>query len=175
MNGSYLDQLNLALTNHLANKITLPRVAIIGIGNELNGDDGAGLLAIRVLGQFINSSDCILLLEGSISPENYTSTIRKFQPDWIWYFDAAELGCGAGEIHLLEPADFTGLSASTHAMPLSMLVDFLQKETRALTFFFGIQPQAIVPFTEMSPLVSRMVSKSCSQLGVWLRDKFNLF
>ncbi len=171
MNFSLKEPLNLALTSQIANKKTAPRIVIVGIGNELNGDDGAALIVIRQLRMLLPPSDSLLLLEGSIAPENYTATIRRFRPDWIWLVDAAEMGLPCADIAILETEPVEGMLPSTHSMPLSLLARFLEKETAARVFIFGIQPENIEPFTEISAQVRKAACQMADHLNHWIREE----
>ncbi len=171
MNFSLKEPLDLALMSQIANKKIVPRIVIVGIGNELNGDDGAGLIVIRQLRSLLPPSDSLLLLEGSIAPENYTATIRRFQPDWIWLVDAAEMGRPCADIAILETETVVGMLPSTHSMPLSLLSHFLEKETAARVFIMGIQPQSIEPFSEITPEINNAAFQMADQLNLWIREE----
>ncbi|HQN05393.1 MAG TPA: hydrogenase maturation protease, partial [Anaerolineaceae bacterium] len=64
------------------------RVVILGVGNELRGDDAAGVLAVRKLLKKKEKLDDVLIIEGAQAPENFTSVIRRFNPHLILIIDA---------------------------------------------------------------------------------------
>ena len=64
---------------------------LLGIGNPLNGDDGAG---IYVAEQF--RKDGWISLSCGTAPENFTGIIRKAHPDCLVLVDAAALGLSPG-------------------------------------------------------------------------------
>ena len=169
LNSYYLTQLNQALTNHLAHNSSTPRIAIIGVGNELNGDDSAGVLVSRIVSQTIKITESVYAVEGSISPENYTAPIRRFKPDWIWLFDAAEFDQNPGSVQILPLDLVNGATAFTHGLPLSVLAGFLQKETKADIFLFGIQPLNVEPFTPISDILKLAVDDLAMELIRWLK------
>ena len=115
------------------------RVAVVGIGNELRGDDIAGLLVIREAGKRVESPG-ILFLEAGPAPENCTGSLRKFRPDWVIFVDAAEMGAPPGEVRWLDPLETTGYSASTHTLPLHVLSDYISSEIGCRVSLLGIQP-----------------------------------
>jgi hydrogenase 3 maturation protease len=162
-------QLNQELTNHLAINSSAPKIAILGIGNELNGDDGAGLLVARKLSSAVKSTK-ILIVEGSIAPENMIAPIRRFGPDWIWLMDAAEFSQQAGSVQLLPLDQILGTDAFTHSTPAPLLIKFLQEETGARIFLFGIQFLAMEPFTEVTRSVQTAVARMAANLIVWLKN-----
>ena len=172
---SYLnEQLNQALTNHLANKIDLPRLTILGIGNELNGDDAAGIMIVRYLTKKLPKLDRIQLIEGSIAPENYSSVIRKFNPDWIWLIDAATFGENPGRVQLFDPVRIETLAANTHRLSPNLLISFLQLDTHAEAFLIGIQPEVVDPFSAISPAVKQSIQETTKFLLRWLQNTYNI-
>lgn len=114
-----------------------PRLALMGIGHELRGDDAAGLLVARALRPYAN--DHFLVVEAGHAPENYTAPVRRFAPDLVLLVDAAELGELPGTIRWLEWTETTGISASTHTMPLYLLGRYLATEANCVVGLIGIQ------------------------------------
>jgi hydrogenase maturation protease HycI len=114
------------------------RVAVMGIGHELRGDDAAGLLVARALQPSAN--DNFLVVEAGHAPENYTAPVRRFAPQLVLLVDAAELQAPPGTIRWLEWPETTGLSASTHTMPLYLLARYLAMEGKCVVGLIGIQP-----------------------------------
>ncbi len=172
---SYLnEQLNQALTNHLANKNDLPRLTILGIGNELNGDDAAGVLIVKYLKKKLPIFGQFQLIEGSIAPENYSGVIRKFNPDWIWLIDAAVFGENPGCVQLFDPLRIKTLATNTHRLSPDVLISFLQLDTHAEAFLIGIQPEIVGPFSEISPGVKLSIKETAKFLLRWLQNTYNI-
>jgi hydrogenase 3 maturation protease len=122
----------------------MSRGVVIGIGNELRGDDGAGLLAARELA---DRTGCPLILAGEV-PENYLDVVRKHAPDWVLLVDAADFGAEPGETVILRfdggraPAR-DGVSASTHRPSLALLRRYIAEEIGADVWLLGIQPKRV--------------------------------
>lgn len=169
MISSYLKLLNQELTNHLANNLKPPKIAIIGIGNELNGDDAAGIIVARKINQTLVAPDRLYVVEGSIAPENFTAPIRRFQPDWIWLIDAANFNCLPGSIQLIGMDEIDGVSFSTHGLPLPVFANYLKAETNASIILFGIQPLSTNSFSEISEIVKLSIDKFSGNLISWLK------
>ena len=112
------------------------RVAIVGGGHELCGDDAAGLLVSRHLA----SGPTALVIEAGPAPENVGFALRKFAPEAILLVDAAILGLAPGSIVCLEAAGLAGVSASSHTLPLDVVAAFWKSEFSCDVFLFGIQP-----------------------------------
>ncbi len=130
------------LLNQLRNESGgTPRIAIVGIGNTLRSDDAAGMLVARALSQRMcaTDQDHVLVLEAGQAPENYTADIRGFRPGVIVLVDAADMGKEPGAVEWISEDDIDGMSASTHSLPLSMLVKYLTLELNCKVMLLGIQ------------------------------------
>ncbi|TLN06394.1 hydrogenase maturation protease, partial [bacterium] len=103
-----------------------PRLALLGIGNELNGDDAAGVLVLRALRARLASRPHLLLLEAGLAPEAFTGPLRRFAPDCVILIDAALLDEAPGTVARVDWQQTDGLSATTHTLPPSVLVKFIQ-------------------------------------------------
>ena len=68
------------------------RVAILGVGNESNGDDGAGVRVVRELAARMPATPGVLLIDAGTAPENFTGPLRRFRPELVIEIDAAHLG-----------------------------------------------------------------------------------
>jgi len=137
------------------------RTVLLGVGNELQADDAAGLLVIRALTARLGSSPVVLLLEGGVAPENFTGKIRKFAPKRVIIVDAADMDAEAGVVDWVGLDQIDGFSASSHIMPLSVLAKFLSEDMGCLVNVIGIQAQTL----EMGEAVSLPVQKAAHQLA----------
>jgi hydrogenase 3 maturation protease len=119
------------------------RLAVLGIGNELNGDDAAGVLVVRVLRARLGDQPQVLLIEAGLAPENFTGVLRRFEPDLVMLVDAAEMGSQPGEVAWVEWQETGGLSASTHSLPPTVLSQYLIHELGCQVGLIGIQPASL--------------------------------
>ena len=140
-----------------------PRVAIVGIGHELRGDDAAGLLVAQGLQPLV--SQRLLVIAAGHAPENHTGRIRRHQPHLIILIDAAQLDAPPGTIHWLTAAATSGLSASTHTLPPYMLTRYLEAELGCVVALLGLQPAG----TELGAPLSRPVAHAVSELVTGLQ------
>lgn len=168
------EQLNQALTNHLAKNDSLPKIAIIGIGNELNGDDAAGVLIVKNLKSHLLPSEEILLIEGSIAPENFTGAIRNFRPDWIWVIDAAQLENKPGDVELIDLDLVDGVGSNTHRLPPTLFLSYLKMEINFQSFLFGINPERVEPFSDVSEPIRIAIEKTTRFFLQWLQNTYNI-
>ena len=77
--------LKIALTNSLKG---VNKLAILGVGSELRGDDIAGMVAAEII-QKANHKNITVFL-GATAPENLTGEIKKFNPSHLLIIDAAD-------------------------------------------------------------------------------------
>jgi len=117
---------------------------LLGIGNPLNGDDGAGML---VAGQF--RKEGWISLSCGTAPENFTGIIRKTRPDCLVLVDAAAMGLAPGEFRIIPRHKIADVSIGTHQLPLSLLIDFLSDAAGRIVLI-GIQPDRVVSGEEIS-------------------------
>ncbi len=154
-------------------------MAVVGVGNALNGDDAAGGLAVRLLRRRLglrlpenSSSDQTvrwLLIDAGLAPENFTGVLRRFQPDCTLFIDAAWLGAKPGAIAGLDPELAGGFGASTHLQPLATLTGYLRAEAGGEVALLGIQPAHL----EQGKPVSPPVRRACSLLAGWLAQELS--
>jgi len=163
------------LRTNLADSKGAPSLAIVGIGNALRCDDGAGALAARILNdqkltvngvqqQVFN----LLVIDAGQAPENITGDLRAFKPDLILFIDAADMGETPGTIRWIAMDEIDGMSASTHRMPISMLAMYLGLELGCNIVLLGIQPATTEMGGELSLPVRAAVDQLTSELSEML-------
>ncbi|NDJ84470.1 MAG: hydrogenase 3 maturation endopeptidase HyCI [Chloroflexi bacterium] len=134
-----------------------PRIAVIGIGNELMGDDAAGVVTVRQLSPLLEEVPHVCIIDGGGAPENHTGRLRELPPDLVILVDAAQLDAAPGTIQWLAWEATSGLSASTHTMPPYMLAKYLIQEFNCSVGLLGIQPAQVGVDLPISPPVSHAV------------------
>jgi hydrogenase 3 maturation protease len=117
-------------------------VAIVGIGNEFNGDDAVGVLVARRLSSRECAADAghVLVIEAGQAPENITGELRRFGPQVVILVDAAQMDMAPGHIAWIPWEKTSGMSASSHSLPLSMMARYLTLEFGCTVQLLGIQP-----------------------------------
>jgi len=124
------------------------RWLLVGIGNELRGDDGFGpALAARVRAAGGPA------LDAGTAPENLTGPIRRARPEVLLLADAADLGAAPGTVRLLPPAALAEGGTGTHDPGLGMLVQFLQAELGCEVVVLAVQPATVAFGAQRSPAV----------------------
>ncbi len=117
------------------------KLVILGIGNEIRGDDSLGSVIAQRLSKFFDGQDDVVVLDGGTVPENYTSLIRRENPTHIILFDAVDMKKKPGFVRIVKKEEITSYNISTHAMPLSFLIKYLESTTGAKIILIGIQPK----------------------------------
>jgi hydrogenase maturation protease len=129
------------------------KVLLIGAGNALRGDDGAGPAVLELLEGKVNAG----LLDVGEVPESYCGRILAEEADTIVLLDAANFGAAPGDLAVLEAQDMAGCSLSTHQLPMDLFFGYLKENSHAELFALGIQPEQIGLGEPMSPAVTESV------------------
>ncbi|MHA1198641.1 MAG: hydrogenase maturation protease [Candidatus Heimdallarchaeaceae archaeon] len=118
------------------------KLAILGIGNEDNGDDAVGLHVLKIL-QKEDLPEWVVNFYCERVPEHFLGKIRKFGPNRIILLDAADMKEVPGAIGIFpKEAVSSGFHLSTHTLSVTMLEEFLKPEVPDLiTLYVGIQPK----------------------------------
>ncbi|MEA3409853.1 MAG: hydrogenase 3 maturation endopeptidase HyCI [Candidatus Eisenbacteria bacterium] len=136
------------------------KVVVVGIGNTLRGDDGAGsLVAGRLRERYQH-----VVFDAAQAPENYLAPIRRANPDVVVLVDAADFGGSPGEVRAATAEDVEGLMMGTHAAPLSMFMKVLGQETRADVKLVAIQAATTALGAGLTREVADAVENLVSQL-----------
>jgi hydrogenase 3 maturation protease len=134
------------------------RIAILGVGNELNGDDAVGPKIVHSLQNYQAKGKItrpVLLVDTGLAPENFVGLLRGQNPGLVVLIDAAQMGLLPGEIRWLSAEEIDGFSASTHTLPLSILSGYLEKELGCKVEILGIEPFQVDPFQPLSQPVAK--------------------
>jgi hydrogenase 3 maturation protease len=155
------------------------KIAFVGVGQELRGDDAAGVLVIRRLIELTSGFDRIssasprtqaqqtesrpreapLLFEAGPLPEAAAGPLRRYHPDWVVLVDAADMGEVAGAIRWLDPLQAEDLPGSTHAIPLSGFANYLSSELGCKVAVLGIQSKTLAFDSPVSDEVRRAIEE----------------
>ncbi len=123
------------------------KLVILGIGNDMKGDDALGTFIVRSLN---NLSHNIVSIDGGIVPENFTGAIKKENPTHILLVDAVDMKKAPGSVRMVHKEEISKYSISTHSMPISFLIKYLEIGTGAKIALIGIQPQSMELGQEMN-------------------------
>ena len=139
------------------------RLALIGIGHELCGDDAVGMRIAAMLRPLLSHDERLLVVEAGPAPENFTGVLRRFKPDLVLLMDSALMAEKPGCVRWLNWQDAEGFSASTHTLPLELFASYLISELGCAIGLIGIQPEQT--FAD-APLTPRVLAAAENVVGV---------
>jgi hydrogenase 3 maturation protease len=131
---------------------------ILGIGNTLKGDDGAGPLVYQRLK---DAKICAEVLDAGTVPENYIQKITGKSPQNLLIIDAIDYGETPGTIRLFKPEKLSSHVISTHSLSPRLFVDMICQNIDVDVYFIGIQPEQM----QLGQPVSAQVTQAIEQLA----------
>jgi hydrogenase 3 maturation protease len=143
------------------------RVAVVGIGDRLLPHDRLGMLAAEAIAD-LHLTGVRVFLAGTV-PESVTGPIRRFRPEHVLFLDAAEMGAPPGTVAVVEPERIHASLLSTHVLPLSLVMEFLEKDVNTRVTLIGIEPDIHSRENEPTPMeqegLKRLLSSVKRVLG----------
>jgi len=148
-------------------------VVILGIGNSQKGDDGAGTACAERIAAALTDVQRrrIEAIPAGEVPENYTGTIRRFKPSHVVIIDACSAQKAPGSIFLVESSAIADADVSTHRMPLSMLVRYLEETVECRVVVIGIEPLSMSRQNGLSAPVESNVERLARFLSSCFEQK----
>lgn len=125
------------------------RVVLLGVGNPMRADDGVGPRIIHLLEE--RPLDNVLLLDTETVPEAFTGKVEKYEPTHVMFIDAANFRGQVGEARLIKGNQIGGQAISTHSLPLSIFISYIERGVGVPVILLGIQPKTIDFYQPMSP------------------------
>ena len=154
----------MSLREELARRLS-GRVVVVGVGNPLRGDDAAGCLVARRL----QGTPGVRVVEAEEVPESFVGDIAAAMPDVVALVDAVDLGAEPGAVAMLEREQVATYAPTTHRMPLSLVMEVVQRRTGADVFLIAVQPLTLAFGARVSPEVSATVEVLAAVLSELLR------
>jgi len=143
------------------------RVALVGVGNPLRGDDGVGVRIIELLEKA--TLENVMLLNTETVPEAFTGKVAEHKPTHVLLLDAANFRGEPGDVKLMDSSKIGGQAISTHSLPLTIFISYIEKTMGSKVLLLGVQPRNIEFFTEMSPEVERTAEEVADLLRKMLK------
>ncbi len=142
-----------------------PRLAFVGIGHELCGDDAAGVRIADLLRSRVADDEHVLVVSAGPAPENFTSVLRRFQPQLVVMLDSALMGEQPGAVRWLDWQETESVSASTHTLPLHIFASYLTAELGCSMALVGIQPGQTFADAPLTPPVQAAAESVAAALA----------
>jgi hydrogenase 3 maturation protease len=116
------------------------RFGVVGVGNVLRADDGAGPLVVEALrGRF-----ALPAVDASEVPENYGGWVVRQNLEAAVYIDAVDFGGAPGEVRVIPLPDLLRSASSTHRLSLHYVIEYLENEWDGDAILIGIQPKSLL-------------------------------
>jgi len=151
---------------------------ILGIGNILKGDDGVGIYIAERFNKHLQhikhgskqdrfgETGETIVIDCGTAPENYTSIIRRHNPDGLILVDAADMGLSPGSYRIIPPEEIKVMHVSTHSMPLSFFISYVSEFCEDITLI-GVQPDKM----NLGTILSRAVRRGGAQVANLIIEK----
>lgn len=163
------------LTRILRQKLdNASRVAILGIGSDLRGDDIAGIITTQQIEKIIEQKTSPLEVKffiGATAPENLTGEIKKFQPSHLIIIDSVYSNVPPGRITVMDPGEIEDVSFFTHKLPIKVMIDYLLQFCKFHVIIIGIQPKDIAIGKPVSEEIGHAVKKLSETIAKILSAK----
>ena len=117
------------------------RVVLVGVGNPMRADDGVGSKIIELLQKRLLEN--VMIINAETVPEAFTGKVEKYKPTHVMLIDAANFRGQVGEARLITGAQIGGQALSTHSLPLSLFISYIEKSIDVPVILLGIQPKTI--------------------------------
>jgi hydrogenase 3 maturation protease len=126
---------------------------LLGVGNELLGDDGLGPYLARNF-----AAPGWLALDCGTVPENFTALVKRYRPERLVLVDAAEMSLAPGEFRRLKLEQVDTMFISTHTIPISQLISYLEGYCGEV-ILIGVQPKRLELGAGLSEEVLRGIER----------------
>jgi hydrogenase maturation protease len=115
------------------------RVAVVGLGNEYRGDDGAGVAFVRTLTKKTRTTNRFLTIEAGRNLIRSLKEIKDYMPSGIVIVDAADLGIKQGW-RVVDENEIEEKGVSTHENNITLCLHYLKGTLSGVSVIFvGIQ------------------------------------
>jgi hydrogenase maturation protease HycI len=142
------------------------RLAIVGVGSTLRGDDAAGMRVVERLAEEYPEefNPHLMFCPGETAPENFSGKIRAFNPTHLLLIDAADIGITPGEIVEIPADKVGGPGFLSHMLPLKVLVSFLAGDSGMKSMLLGVQYRSLEFDAPLTPEIAAAVDTLCDAL-----------
>lgn len=129
------------------------RVALVGVGHPLRGDDYVGSYAMKRIIKARRGalSDSVYLFDAEDNVERVITRLSRIDPKQVIFIDACEMGARPAETKLLPVDESRYPFFTTHGIPLKVLAEQLLMGCKA--WVLAIQPKETDFGDDLSPEV----------------------
>ena len=138
------------------------KIAVVGVGNRLRGDDGVGSIIAEQLQSLV--SERLLVIDAETVPENYLGVLLDAKPDIVLFVDAVDFGGEVGEWALVPLSVLADKIPSTHTVSLKLLGQILESNGIE-SWLLAVQPSQIGFGMDLSEPVASAVQRLVQMLA----------
>jgi hydrogenase 3 maturation protease len=135
---------------------------LISLGNSLRSDDGVG----PYLAQQLDKIPGIMIEDAGDRPERAIDFVDTHRPRRVLFIDAADFGGKPGMLRRIETSELLGSSLSSHRLPLSALITWIEGEYATPCRCLGIQTGSMQLGEELTP----EVAQASVEMIAWFED-----
>jgi hydrogenase maturation protease len=135
----------------LAARLAGRRYGVVGVGNVLRGDDGAGSSLVAILA---GRGAAFPLVDACEVPENYGGWVEKQGLEAVVFVDAVDFGGAPGEWRIIPFEDLMLSASATHRLSLHFLIRYLTERWKGEPILVGVQPKKLKLGEGLSPEVA---------------------
>lgn len=131
------------------------RFGVVGVGNVIRGDDGAGPeIVARIAGRV-----ALPAVDASEVPENYGGWVLKQGLESVLFVDAVDFGGEPGEVRLIPIERLMVSASSTHRLSLHFVIQYLTEVWEGDPVLAAVQPKSLEVGEPLSAEVERGVEE----------------
>lgn len=142
---------------------------VVGVGNELRGDDGIGLYLLDRL-QEIGLPEHVGLVRAEDIPESYVLEISRRNCRTVVFADAVEADVEPGSVVFgrFRELDSAGESWSTHRLALSLCAELLEQAGKPV-YLVGISAMSTEPGASIHPTLKVAADRLGDLMVAWAK------
>ena len=138
-----------------------PPVAVVGVGNDMRGDDAFGPAVVAMLPDRLP----VARFDAGMAPENWLGPITRAEPGTVLVVDAAAIDSPPGSLRLLRPDELEGVGVSTHGLPIGFFLGMVAERTGAQVFLLACQPTSLRLGSPMSDVVQAAARRAAAAIA----------
>ncbi|MBD3178752.1 MAG: hydrogenase maturation protease [Candidatus Latescibacteria bacterium] len=143
------------MKEELIRRLKGKRFGVVGIGNVIRGDDGAGCRVAELLEGRLE----LPVVDAAEVPENYGGWVARRQLEAVVYVDAVEFDGRPGEARIIPLENLMMSASSTHSLSLHYMIKYLEDEWEGDPILVGIKPRSMNLNDPLSPEVEEGARK----------------
>ena len=134
---------------------SLEKLLFVGLGNEICGDDSAGLVLLKMLEKRKEFGDSHFISAGT-TPENHIQEMISTEAKAVVFIDAVRMNKKPGTIEIIDRDKISKHNFSTHSYSVTLIESFLSANGFRSFYYLGIEPLT----TKIGEPISGIINES---------------